>query len=170
MVKGAVTERKIAIDGVRKEFECAWVHRSPSLAIIRYEVRRGGVMADGQVTIPPECWSYGIFWRSRRYGCYRFVRKDDASVVAHRFDALDRLTWDDEVIEYHDLVLDWWVLPDDTLISEDADEFEDALASGVMGAADAERARAAALDITSRYRHIVDEVEALQRRYVTGDG
>ena len=166
MVKSNVVERKVDIEGKVREYPCLWEHHSPTLAIIRYDVARGGVLADGAISIPSGTRSYGYFWRSRRYGCYRFVGPGDFGVVAHRFDALKGATWNDDVLEYRDLVLDWWVTADGALIAEDMDEFDDATSKGKLSAADIERALGAARDLSSRYRHVIDDIGILERRFV----
>lgn len=169
VVKSEVIERKVGHDGRLREFVCSWEHRTPSLAIIRYDIVRGGVLAGGAVTIPPGSRSYGYFWTGRRYGCYRFVGPGGQGVVAHRFDALKQASWTDSVLEYHDLILDWWVVAGDVLLEEDRDEFHAAIESGAVSTADKERALGAARDISSRYRHIIDDITALERRHVKLD-
>ena len=72
----------------------------------------------------------------------------------------------DEGVDYRDLVLDWWAFPDDSLIEEDRDELEAAIEVGTISAADARLAEDAAYQVFSRYRHIIDEVVALERRWV----
>jgi predicted RNA-binding protein associated with RNAse of E/G family len=72
----------------------------------------------------------------------------------------------DDGVEYRDLLLDWWVLGDGTLTEEDRDEFDTAIADGSISGADIARAEDAARQIYSRYRHIIDEVEELERRWV----
>jgi len=169
VVKSDVIERKVGHDGRVREYRCAWEYRSSRLAIIRYDIARGGVLADGVVTIPAGSRSYGYFWKGRRYGCYRFIGPENSGVVAHRFDALTRAAWTEDVLEYHDLLLDWWVTDDDVLLEEDRDEFEAAMESGEIGADDAKRALGAARDISSRYRHIIDDIAVLERRHVKLD-
>ena len=159
-------ERKVGLDGRAREFPCVWEYRTGGLAIIRYEVTRDVILADGAVTIPKGTRSYGYFWKQRRYGCYRFVGSGSKGVIAHRFDALTRATWSVDVLEYHDLALDWWVTADDVLIEEDRDEFDEAIRSKAIRPADAQRALGAARDITSRYRHIIDDIAVLERSHV----
>jgi predicted RNA-binding protein associated with RNAse of E/G family len=72
----------------------------------------------------------------------------------------------DDGVEYRDLLLDWWVLGDGTLTEEDRDEFEAAIADGSISGADISKAEEAARQVYSRYRHIIDEVEELERRHV----
>ncbi len=169
VVKSEVLERKVGHDGRVREFGCTWEHRSDTLAIIRYDIVRGGELADGTVTIPPGSRSYGYFWKSRRYGCYRFVGPGDSGVIAHRFDALKKTSWNEDVVEYHDLILDWWVTAEGVFLEEDRDEFDAAIEAGTISTADAKRAIGAAQDISSRYRHIIEDIAALERRHVTLD-
>ncbi len=58
-------------------------------------------------------------------------------------------------------------LPDGTLLEEDRDELEALAASGALSASDVERANEAARQVFSRYGHIIDEVVALERKFVT---
>ena len=158
-------ERKVKPGGKVLEYEVDLVHRDRSVAIVRFEMKHGGGPPRLPVEVPAGSVSYGYFWPRRPYSLYRWL-SPDGSVVAHRFDAVCDVHVTAEEVAYHDLVLDWWVLPDDELIEEDRDELEELLASGSITPADARRANEAAQQIFSRYRHIIDEVVDLERRWV----
>jgi len=157
-------ERKKKVDGTIEEYETELVYRDGRVAIVRFEMPRGG-RPGLPVTVPPGSVSFGYFWARRPYSMYRWIGPD-GKVLAHRFDAVGEMRFEPGGVEYQDLALDWWVLPDGTLIEEDRDELEAAVASGAINAADAARANEAARQIYSRYRHIIDEVEDLERRWV----
>ena len=70
----------------------------------------------------------------------------------------------EDVLTFRDLVLDWWVLADGTVHEEDAEELEQLRQSGIVTGRDAARAQKARLEVLSRYRHIIDNVEAEERR------
>ncbi len=158
-----VTERKIAVDGSVREYGCQLVARRPGLTVVRFDMPKGGNVFGAPVDVPPGSVSYGWFWTRKPYSLYRMFGPDGA-LLAHRFDAVAGVRFLHDAVEYHDLVLDWWVLPDDTIIEEDRDEFEALAASATLSPADAAAANKAAFEVLSRYRHIIDDVERLEAR------
>lgn len=158
-------EVKVKPDGTTIEYETSLVHRDRTLVIVRFLMRQGGGPPRLPVEVPVGSVSYGYFWARRPYNVYRWLRAD-GSLIAHRFDAVTEVRIADDSVRYRDLALDWWALPDGTLLEEDRDELEALAASGTLSASDVERANEAARQVFSRYRHIIDEVVALERRYV----
>ena len=158
-----IVERKIKPDGTVREYPCTLLHLSGGLAVIRFVMGRGGAVWGTPIEVPVASVSDGYFWKRRPYNLYR-MRRADGSLIAHRFDAVADVQLAPDAITYRDLVLDWWVMPDETIIEEDREEFETAVASKEMGAGDVAAARRAAQQVLGRYRHIIDEVEALERR------
>ena len=158
-----ILERKIKPDGTVREYPCRLVHIEPGFAVIRYVVEKGGVVFGTPVDVPADSVSYGYFWLRRPYSVYRMKRRD-GSLVAHRFDASTVVEITPEAITYRDLVLDWWITPSGEVIEEDVDEFEDLVARRSLSARDRRLAGEAARQVLSRYRHIIDELESLERR------
>ncbi|MGE3075408.1 MAG: hypothetical protein AB7N24_16755 [Dehalococcoidia bacterium] len=161
-------ERKVKLDGSVHDYETELVHRDGRVVIVKFVMTRGGGPPRLPVVVPAGSVSYGFFWPRRPYNLYRWIGIDGA-LIAHRFDALADVRVDDEGVTYRDLLLDWWAFPDDTLIEEDRDELEEAIANGAISAADAERANEAARQLFSRYRHIIDEAVELERKFVHRD-
>lgn len=160
---GAVIERKEKPDGTVREYRCELVWIDRGVAVVRYTPPEGWEASRLPVTIPAGSVSWGYFWARRPYNAYRFTGPDGGA-IAHRFDALAGLRLARDTISYRDLALDWWVTAGGALIEEDRDELEAALAGGLMTAADGARAEEAARMVTSRYRHIIDEIATLERR------
>ncbi|HNM78012.1 MAG TPA: hypothetical protein PKI89_06600 [Tepidiformaceae bacterium] len=158
-------ERKRQIDGTIHDYETELIHRDQTVAIVRFVMTRGGGPPRLPVTVPAGSVSYGYFWPRRLYNVYRWL-SPEGELIAHRFDAVTAVKVTDEGVDYRDLVLDWWAFPDDSLIEEDRDELEAAIEVGTISAADARLAEDAAYQVFSRYRHIIDEVVALERRWV----
>lgn len=158
-----IVERKIKPDGTVREYACELVTRAPGVMVVRFRMPDGGAAFGSPVAIPPGTVSLGWFWTRRPHNLYRMFRAD-GTLVAHRFDAVADVKLLDGAVEYRDLVLDWWVMPDDTIVEEDRDELELLVANGIMGPRDAKAANAAAYEVLSRYRHIIDEVTALERK------
>jgi protein associated with RNAse G/E len=157
-------ERKHKADGSVHDYETELVYRDGRVVIVRFRMSTGGGPPRLPVSGPPGSVSYGYFWARRPYNLYRML-DPEGRVLAHRFDAVTDVRFEDRGLEYHDLALDWWVLPDGTLIEEDRDELETALAAGQLSSREGERAEEAARQVFSRYRHIIDEAEQLQRRH-----
>ena len=160
----SVVERKIKPDGTVREYPVELLHASAAVVVVRFRMTRGGTQAAGRIVIPEGSISDGYFWLRRPYNMYR-MKRADGTIIAHRFDAVRSVAFDGAVISYGDLVLDWWALPDGELIAEDREEYEAALAAGGVSADDAARTNEAARQVIGRYRHIIDEAEALERRH-----
>lgn len=158
-------EKKEKPGGQVLEYEVDLVHRSASVAIVRFEITREVGPPRLPIRVPAGSVSYGYFWARRPYSLYRWLSPEGA-LLAHRIDAVTNVRITETEVAYRDLVLDWWVYPDDELVEEDRDELQELLASGVITPAEAERANEAAQQVFSRYRHIIDEVVELERRYV----
>lgn len=116
------------------------------------------------IEVPPGTVSHGYFWTRRPYNVYRF-RSPGGQLLGHRFDAVADVTFAEDEVRYRDLVLDWWSLADGALIEEDRDELDGLVAAGTFSAEDQAAALSAARQVFSRYRHIIDEVEALEAKY-----
>jgi hypothetical protein len=118
-----ITEVKRQLDGTEQRFDCELVHRSSSMVVVCYEMRR----ADD-----PERWldSYGFFWPRRLYNCYHIVRPASGEVRLSRFDVLrDVDLGTPGEVGYTDLLLDLRVERDGPRWDDD-DELEKAVAAG----------------------------------------
>jgi hypothetical protein len=162
-IRAPIVERKLKPDGTVREYGCTLVRLDAGLAVIEFVMEKGGSIYGTPIEVPPGSVSHGYFWKRRPYNVYR-MRRADGSLIAHRFDAVTDVRLAADAVEYRDLVLDWWVMADDTLIEEDRDEYDELIAAGKMTAADVARAHEAERAIYSRYRHIIDDVAALERR------
>ena len=158
-----VVERKLKPDGSVREYACELVTRAAGLMVVRFRMPEGGAAFGAPIEVPPGSVSHGWFWARRPYNLYRMSR-EDGSLIAHRFDAVADVKLLPGAVEYRDLVLDWWVAADDTIIEEDRDELDLLSGNGILSARDVEAANAAAYEVLSRYRHIIDDVAALERR------
>jgi len=158
-------ERKRKVTGEVLDYETQLVHQDAQVTMVSFEMKQGGGPPRLPIEVPAGSVSYGYFWPRRPFILYRWVGPDGA-LLAHRLDAVTEVRVSASGVEYRDLVLDWWAFPDGTLIEEDRDELEDALAAGTISTKDAERAEESARLVFSRYRHIIDEVERLERRWV----
>ena len=158
-----IVERKYKPDGSVREYACELVARHPGLTVVRFLMPDGGDIFGAPISVPPGSVSFGWFWARRPYNLYRMFGPDDR-LLCHRFDAVADVRLLEGAIEYRDLVLDWWVLPDDTILEEDRDELELLAANAILSATDVEAANRAALEVLSRYRHIIEDVAALESR------
>jgi predicted RNA-binding protein associated with RNAse of E/G family len=160
-----IFERKIKADGTTREYACTLLHRQRGLVVVEFVMAKGGAIYGTPIEVPPGSVSYGFFWARRPYNLYR-MRDPAGAIIAHRFDAVAAVRFGDGFVSYRDLILDWWVTPEDVLIEEDRDEYDAAIAAGTMSPDDAEAANAAAQQVYSRYRHIIDEAAAIEARFL----
>ena len=158
-----VIERKRKADGTIREYRCSLVHRGRGLMVVRYVFDGPAGTFNTPIEIPRRTVSDGWFWERQPYNLYR-MHGPDGRLVAHRFDAVADVRLGDGIVEYRDLVLDWWALPDGTVIEEDRDEFEDLSTRGLLSEGDIAEANRAAQAVLGRYRHIIEEVERVERR------
>ncbi len=158
----AITERKQKPDGTWREYGCTQLHREEGLVVVEFVMARGGAIFGTPIEVPAGSVSHGWFWTRRPYNLYR-MRRADGSLIAHRFDAVSDVRLSAKAVEYRDLVLDWWVMPDDKLIEEDREELEELIAAGKMRPGDVAKANAAAQAVFSRSRHIIEEVAKKER-------
>lgn len=135
---GATTfvERKVKADGRVKEYRCSLLALTPWLAVARFPLPLGGAPYGTPIAIPPGSSSDGYFWRRRPYVVYRF-RGPDGTLLGHRIDAVADVRLRADAVEYRDLCLDWWLDGRGRLVAaEDRDEFDRALAAGLLSARD----------------------------------
>lgn len=159
----AITERKRKPDGSVREYACELVVRRPGLLVIRFDMPQGGNVFGSPIDIPPGSVSFGWFWARRPYSLYRMFGPD-GRLLAHRLDAVADVHLLDDAVDYRDLVLDWWVLLDDTIVEEDREELDALAAGGVLSAKDVAAANRAAFAVLSGYRHIIDDVATLESK------
>jgi hypothetical protein len=162
MMAAAMIERKLKPDGSVREYTCELVHRSAAMAVVRFRVDDPSQF-DTPVTIEAGTISDGWFWRKKPYSLYRF-HAPGGGITAHRFDALTDVVLGAEVLSYRDLVLDWWVLPGGRVVEEDREELEDLRQRERLDERSYGLALGAARTVLGRYRHIIDEVEAVERK------
>ena len=156
-----IIERKVKVDGSRHEYSCDVVLMTADLLIIAYVMRLGGTLPGVHLPVAPGSVSYGYFWKDRPYSLYR-MKRPDGSIIAHRFDAVGDVQWTPELLEYRDLVLDWWLLPDGTLIAEDEGELSELVERGAITGTDVARAEAARDAITASWPSILAELERIE--------
>lgn len=165
-----IVERKQKPGGAVRDYPCILVYDArPALMVVRFVMERGGAIFGTPVEVPPGSISDGFFWARRPYNLYRMYRTD-GSLIAHRLDAVADVVLTDGAVTYRDLFLDWWVYPDGTIVEEDRDELARLAAVGLVTPADVAAANAAAHQVLGRYRHVIDEAEALERVFGRGEG
>lgn len=150
-------EVKRTLDGAERVYECEALSVTPRLAIVRF------VFSDplnaGGVTFPVGAFTVGFFWRTRTYNLYHMLAAS-GSVIADRFDVVDRVRIRPDGVRYDDLLLDFWLYPDGRLREEDADEVAAAVSNGLLSPgrqATIERTRAL---LQHHARRIVDRAMA----------
>lgn len=148
-----ITEVKRQLDGSEQRFDCELVHRTPSLVVVCFEMRRPGGRLD----------SYGFFWPRRPYNCYHIVRPESGEAVLSRFDVLRDvdLTTPGEA-GYTDLLLDLRVERDGPRW-EDEDELAEAVADGRVTAAELEHIERARGVLERGHGRIIAEVRRMLR-------
>ncbi len=154
-------ERKTKVDGSVHEYSLELLAEAPGFAAARYRIAKAGP-ARFPVRIPAGASSDGYFWEARPYIVYR-MRDPDGRLIVHRFDAVANVVIDSGGVSYDDLVLDWWVLPDGTVVEEDADELAALVASGRIESAHAERILANGRAAQGAAQTIIVELETLER-------
>ncbi len=164
-----ITERKIKANGSVHEYLCDLVYASDELLVIAYVMKRGGTLPGIGLTVLPGSVSYGYFWCDRPYNLYR-MKRPDGSIIAHRIDAVTGVEWTTTVLEYRDVVLDWWLPASGGLVAEDEDELAEAIAAGLLSEADIAAAEAARLAVEGSWQGIIAEAEAFEAAHLAPTG
>jgi hypothetical protein len=163
---GQIVETKRTLDGRVQSFRCAGLLVSPRLAVVRFD--HGGERRAGGFFFPTESFTLGVFWRWRPYNCYR-IAGPDGTVIAHRFDVVDRVQIGPNRVDYRDLLLDLWVSPSGDVHVEDEDDVEQAEHDGLLTAAMRSRIERTRALLLRDHRRIVGEVARIAGLLVPGD-
>ena len=124
------------------------------------EARAGGrwrALDDRYVAAGTSSW--GCWWRGRSYGAYR-IHRPDGSLRSYRIDVVEAVRITADVVRYHDLLLDAWILPSGALRSEDEDEVAAAVEAGSLSAAQQRRICRAKVLIERRSRELTRRIDA----------
>lgn len=159
-----VIERKVKADGSTEEYVCRLLGLTQHVAAVLYPLPEGGRPFLTPIAIPPGSVSVGVFWRRRPYAVYRF-RSPEGALLGHRLDAVSGVRFLSGAIEFRDLILDWWLDADGSLLrAEDRDAFEEAVAAGRLPP----RAVAAALRaerVALAPRRLLAELARIEREF-----
>lgn len=158
-----IVEVKRTLDGRVQRFDCDLLAISHTQAVIRFRIARPSSF-NTPLTVPAGSTSIGVFWASRPVSVYRFLDAD-GKPFAGRFDAVDEVSIKAGEVSFLDLILDWWVIEDDVLLEEDREDFDAAREAGQLTPRQLQRADEAARRVYSRYRHVLDDVDRLCRRF-----
>ena len=103
--------------------------------------------------------SWGCWWRGRSYGAYR-IHRPDGSLRSYRIDVVEAVRITADVVRYHDLLLDAWILPSGALRLEDEDEVAAAVEAGSLSAAQQRRICRAKVMIERRSHELTRRIDA----------
>jgi len=109
-LRGArITEIKSTLTGVRKEFECDLLTRSPGEAVVIYRMPRDVQLED--VLLRKGTVSLGYFWEDRPYNVYHWIDQHQDSVALY-FNVADGTRITKQAIKWRDLTVDVLITPD----------------------------------------------------------
>ena len=118
-------ERKVTLDGRTQEFPLERWLTTPELIVGRW-VADHDPLAISRYPGASGFTSWGVWWPGKPYSAYR-LHRPDGSLRAYRLDTIDRVHFDGEVVEFHDLLLDAVIRPSGELRIEDEEEVEAAI-------------------------------------------
>ena len=121
-----IIERKVALDGRILEFPIERWLATPELIVGRW-VADQDPRAIERYPRASGFTSWGVWWPSKPYSAYR-LHRPDGSLRVYRLDTIDRVCFDGQTVEFHDLLLDALIRPDGEVAIEDEDEVEEAIA------------------------------------------
>lgn len=119
-------ERKVALNGNVLEFPIERWLVTPELIVGRWVADKDPRAVD-RYPRASGFTSWGVWWPGRPYSAYR-LHRPDGSLRVYRLDTVDRVLFDGEAVEFHDLLLDALIRPDGEVTIEDEDEVEEAIA------------------------------------------
>lgn len=149
-----IVEVKEALAGGRRRFdlEC-WLH-TPAVVVGRWRATAGN-----DYGVPAGTTSWGVWWRTRPYGVYRF-HDSGGALRGYRVDALERVRITAAEVCYRDLLLDGRISPEGEVRIEDEEEVAAAVAAGLMTRGQERRARCVGALLLQRGSRIVARVDA----------
>ena len=121
-----IIERKVALDGQILEFPLERWLTTPELVVGRW-VADNDPRASSRYPRAGGFTSWGVWWPNRPYSAYR-LHKPNGELRIYRLDTIDRVLFDGQTIEFHDLLLDALIKPNGKVTIEDEDEVEQATA------------------------------------------
>jgi hypothetical protein len=98
-----ILERKLSLDGRRKEFRCRLVEMTPSGAVVLFVAAGSYQVAD--LTLPPGTVTLGHFWTDRAYNVYHWLTPEGRT-IAHYVNIAADIRIDQTEIAWRDLAVD----------------------------------------------------------------
>ncbi len=118
-------ERKVRLDGRILEFPLERWLCTPEVIVGRW-VADKDPRATSRYPRASGYTSWGVWWPNRPYSAYR-LHKPNGELRVYRLDTVDRVDFDGQTVEFHDLLLDALIRPDGEVTIEDEDEVEQAI-------------------------------------------
>lgn len=125
-----VIERKHRLDGSQVDFPCRVCSLQPGReAVIYYLTDRSWEIIPSQVAIPLGSHSFGYFWQDRPYNVYHWV-KPSGVTLGYYFNVARDTQIRPDIVEWWDLVLDYWLSPLGEGVFLDEDELSEYIDPG----------------------------------------
>lgn len=126
-------ERKVGFDGRVLEFPLERWLCTPDVIVGRW-VADQDPRASERYPRASGFTSWGVWWPARPYSAYR-LHRPNGDLRVYRLDTVDRVVFDGDTVEFHDLLLDALILPGGEVTIEDEDEVEQASAANQLSIA-----------------------------------
>ena len=160
MSRSTITEIKNTLDGQQKVFNCQRLHQNAHELVIIY-VMKQDILLEG-IPIAKGTISLGYFWPDKHYNLYHWLDEDHNSIALY-FNVSDQTAFDQNRVEWRDLVVDVLMTVDNPVRILDEDELPENIDSGLRQLIESTRD-----DLCHRHRQLIEYFSAYSKRLMQG--
>jgi len=153
-------EIKKHIDGRIKIYECDIHSIIPGQsAHLKYVWQRTTTYTDGPVSLPAsDIHTDAFYWTNNNYLIYRLYSQS-SELYGHRFDVCENVQITDSEVKWDDLILDFWVDPNNNIYILDQEELEAFKLDNSVSNVQLEIIEGVKKDILNNYKEIIKNLK-----------
>jgi predicted RNA-binding protein associated with RNAse of E/G family len=154
-----IIERKHRIGKEAQSFECDVEKLTQELAILKHTWHRTTPYMDGPAYLPAETIiTRAFFWIDRSYVVYK-LSSPAGKLYGDRIDSAEAISITENLIEWRDLVLDFWISPDGVFSVLDEDELQEAIQNKLITDSQVNTVRATESLLKQTFKKLILELE-----------
>ena len=150
----SITEIKHRPGKNSQTWQCEVVGTGSGEIHIRYVSDRDYTV--GETFLPAGTVTDAVYWSDRPYHVWRFTTPD-GTVQGYRFDICTDTRFDDDMLEWTDLLLDLWIPMGGEPVWQDGEEFVQAAENGVLSPEQTRTAGRARSELDATWKDVIQE-------------
>jgi predicted RNA-binding protein associated with RNAse of E/G family len=155
-----VKEIKTKLDGSIHPFECSPILIEKNRAIISHVWHRTTPYIDGPAYLPAaEIHTKAFFWKERDYVLYR-LSSPSGLLYGYRIDAAEEIDITPTMINWRDLILDFWISPKLEFHVLDEDELQEGIKNNLITSTQLQKVRAVETYLRDNFSSLIKEIES----------